>query len=164
VVFDEWGGAWCEQMRAYLPMGRLYKDDQGDATTPTGASVIQYHNEQTINPGDTEDLTLYFGEFALDLPITDAVLTGAQDAQNEFWQQQNRDIGTYFFDASELVLKENNASGEEVIYPVGLTILEESNYNWGYHMMPLVTNSTITADTWWQAHDEDTFYSWHPVV
>jgi len=158
VTFEEWDGGWCESIRAWLPLGRLYKDDNGDATTPTGASVIQYHNEQTINPGDAEDLTLYFGEFVLDLPVTDAVLAGAQDAQNAFWQ--NRTLSTYFFDASDLVLKENNAAGEEAVFPAGLTIPDNSNYNWGYHMMPLVTNSAITVNTWWQAHDETTYYSW----
>ncbi|MBA4366746.1 MAG: hypothetical protein C0403_03820 [Desulfobacterium sp.] len=160
VTFEEWGGGWCESMRAFLPLGRLYKDGEGNAATPTGASVIKYHKEQTINPGDVSDLTLYFGNFALDLPITNAVLAGAQDAQMAFWQQQDREIQTYFFDASELVLKEASASGEEVLFSEGLTIPENSNYSWGYHIMPLVTNSSFTAETWWQAHDEDTFYSW----
>ena len=122
--------------------------------------MIRYHNEQKINPGDTSDLTLYFGDFTLDLPITDAVLAGAQDAQQAFWQQQDRTIQTFFFDASELVLKETNAAGEEVIFPAGLTIPQNSNFSWGYNLSPLVTNASITGQTWWQAHDEDTYYSW----
>lgn len=73
-------------MRAWLPLGRLYKDDQGNATTPADASVIQYHTEQTVNPGDVADMTLYNGNFALDLPITNEVLANAQTAQNTFWQ------------------------------------------------------------------------------
>lgn len=162
VAFETWGGGWCESMRAFLPLGRLYKDDEGNATTPTGASVIKYHKEQTISPGDVSDLTLYYGNFTLDLPITNAVLAGAQDAQFAFWQlpQQEREIQTYFFDTSELILKETNASGEEVLFAEGLTIPENSNYNWGYQIMPLVTNSSITAENWWQAHDEDIYYSW----
>ncbi|MFH2067445.1 MAG: hypothetical protein ABIK15_19750 [Pseudomonadota bacterium] len=160
VTFDEWSGGWCESMRAFLPLGRLYKDDEGNAATPTGASVIQYHTEQTINPGDVTDMALYYGDFTLDLPITNAVLEGAQAAQQAFWQQESRTIQTFFFDASELVLKETNASGEEVIFPEGLTVPENSSYNWGYSVMPLVTNSSITGETWWQAHDQETYYSW----
>lgn len=159
VTFNEWDGGWCESMRAFLPLGRLYKDDEGNTTTPTGASTIQYHTEQTINPGDVSDMTLYYGDFTLDLPITNAVLEGAMEAQQAFWQQE-RTIQTLFFDASELVLKETNASGEAVIFPAGLTIPENSSYNWGYSLMPLVTNSSITGATWWQAHDETTYYSW----
>jgi len=160
VVFEEWGGAWCEQMSSYLPLGRLYKDDQGESTTPTNASVIKYHNEETVSPGEVSDMTLYFGEFTLDLPITNEVIAGAQEAQEAFWQSQERQLSTYFFDASELVLKATDTNGEAVLFPAGLTISEGSNFNWGYHMMPLVTNDEITIENWWQAHDETVYYSW----
>jgi hypothetical protein len=162
VTFSEWDGGWCESINAWMPLGRLYKDDQGNATTPTDASLIQYHTEQTVNPGDVEDMTLYCGEFSLDLPITNAVLADAQNAEQTFYSQmdQDRDIKTYFYDVSDLLLKENDSAGEAVIFPEGLTIPSGSNYEWGYTLMPLVTRSNLTGATWWQSHDEDTYYSW----
>jgi len=81
VSFQEWEGAWCEQLSSWMPLGRLYRDEEGEPATPTNASVIRYHNEERINPGEVSDMTFYYGEFVLDLPITNEVLSGAQQAQ-----------------------------------------------------------------------------------
>jgi len=69
-------------------------------------------------------------------------------------------LGTYFFDVSELILKANDENGEAVLFPEGLNVPEGSNFSFGYHMMPLITNENITIESWWQAHDETIYYSW----
>lgn len=130
----EWEGAWVESLRSWLPLGRLY----AEGGSPTNATTLKYHKEQTISPAEAEDLTLYFWQFALDAPITQAVIDGANAAEQAYWGNPPQ-MKTYFFDASDLVLKEDNASGAEVVFGADLD-LSNSFYSWGYHMSPLTTD------------------------
>jgi hypothetical protein len=85
VSFQQWDGAWCESLRAYLRLGSLYFDDSGNPTSPTNASTVYFHSEQTIDPQTATDLTLYTWEFTLDLPIIQSVVDGADAAQGAYW-------------------------------------------------------------------------------
>jgi len=154
---DEWQGAWCEALRAWLPLGQLFVDNTGqfDGSYPPQNTTIKYHTEQIVNPGSlNNDLTLYYGDFALDAPITQDVIDNSMTAQNTYWN--NPAMKTYTFDISELVLLD--ADGDAVIIDEDLD-LSESWFSWGYHMHPLITTQ-LSIENWWQAWDEDTFYSW----
>lgn len=153
--FNDWEGAWCEALKAYLPLGRLYKNDAGESITPDNTSTVNYHEEETVSPATALDMTLYCWQYVLDAPIDQSVIDAADEGT--YWGD-GAIKKTYFFDASELVLKEDNASGEAVIIPAGLD-LSASNYQWGLHVSPL-TEAPYTVDDWWKAHDADTYYSW----
>ena len=151
---EEYEGAWCEALNSYLPLGRLF----AGADTPNSGDTLNYHSEETINPATASDLTLYYWNFALDAPIDQNDIDGAAAAEQAYWGGDPTEK-QYFFDASELVLKETDENGDEVIMGFDLD-LSDSFYEWGYHMSPLTTNGDYTKDDWWQAHDEDTYYSW----
>ena len=147
LTFSEWEGAWCEALKAYLPLGRLYVEG-----VPVNTDTLAYHAEEVVCPGTLEgDLTLYFWGFALNAPIVQGVIDGAPAAEAAYWQNPPVEK-TYSFDATNLVLKD--ADGDPVIIGVGLD-LSESMYGCGYNMMPLVTTQGC-QDPW----SEDTYYSW----
>jgi hypothetical protein len=154
---NEWDGAWCEALSAFLPLGRLFKDDSGNPRDPANSDIIFYHGEQTISPATVQDLTLYYWGYAPDAPITQTHIDNAAQAEAAYWQNPPVEK-TYFFDASELMLKEDSEDGDEFIVPAGLD-LSGSIYECGLHMMPL-TETPYTADDWWKAHDADEYYSW----
>ncbi|MEJ2039342.1 MAG: hypothetical protein P8X55_10450, partial [Desulfosarcinaceae bacterium] len=81
VAFSEWDGAWCESLKAYLRLGTLFA---GDAT-PNDGTTVYYHAETTIDPGTATDLTLYTWSFALDFPVDQTDIDGADEAQNTYW-------------------------------------------------------------------------------
>jgi hypothetical protein len=151
VVIDdmnEWTGAWCEALNAYLPLGRLY----AGVDVPESGDILSYHAEEVVNPGTLAgDLTLYFWGFALNAPIDQDVIDGAPLAEGTYWQNPPVEK-TYTFDATNLVLKD--ADGNPVIIGSGLD-LSGSMYTCGYNMMPLVTTQGL-MDPW----NEDTYYSW----
>jgi hypothetical protein len=157
VTFNEWDGAWCEPLRAYLRLGNLYRDENGSATTPTDDSDVYFHAEQTLDPQTATDLTLYTWEFMLDLPITQSVVDGADQAQSTYWNSPAET--TLTFDASEMMLYQGS---NEVVIPDGLD-LDGTNLQWGYHIGPLTTGQ-YKADTtpfFWEAHEADTYYTWN---
>jgi len=147
-TLGEWEGAWCEALKAYLPIGRLFS---GGGSAQSG-DIVYYHAEEIINPGTIlDDMTLYFTGFALDAPIDQTDIDNAA-ADEQAYRGGPPVEKTYTFDISELVLKD--ADGDPVIIGSGLD-LSESMYTWGYNMMPLVEGSGV-VDPW----NEDTYYSW----
>ncbi len=158
VTFEEWDGAWCESLRAYLRLGNLYFDNIGNPTTPTDASTVYFHSEQTLDPQTATNLTLYTWEFTLDLPITQSVVNGADTAQNNYWMNPPTEK-TFNFVAADMMLYQG-ANAVEI--PEGLD-LEGSNLQWGYHIGPLTTSHYYDdhAPFFWQAHEAQTYYSWN---
>jgi hypothetical protein len=158
VTFDQWDGAWCESLRAYLRLGNLYFDESGNATTPTDASTVYFHAEQTLDPQTATDLTLYTWEFMLDLPIDQSVVNGADMAQNSYWSGSPTEK-TLSFVASEMMLYEGSNA---VVVPDGLD-LDGSNLQWGYHLGPLTTTQYYENQSpfFWQAHEAETYYTWN---
>ncbi len=59
ITFDnDWDGAWCESLQAWLPLGTLGSSFNGD-------TILTYHKETTVMPGDenvfpSSDLTLHY--------------------------------------------------------------------------------------------------------
>jgi hypothetical protein len=151
---NEWDGAWCEALNAYLPLGRLY----AGGGTPENTDTLSYHAEEVVSPATVEeDITLYFWGFALDAPIDETDVDNAAEDEQDYWDPEvlpDPAEKTYTFSATELVLKD----GDEDPIIIGFD-LSESIYTWGYNMMPL-TVAHYAQETWWQAHDADEYYSW----
>jgi hypothetical protein len=98
---NEWDGAWCEALKAYLSLGRL--------DSPTNATTLYYYVEETIDPSLAQNLTLYCWGPA------------PGQSQEEYWSQppENRVEHVYTFDAETLVLKDQNgdpvlAEGDDI--------------------------------------------------
>jgi hypothetical protein len=145
---DEWDGAWCEALNAYLPLGRLY----AGGGTPDNADTLSYHAEEVVSPATVEeDMTLYYWGFALDAPIDQTDIDNAAANEQAYWAGAPVEK-TYTFSATDLALKDGD--GDPVIIDAGLD-LSESIYTWGYNMMPLVTEP-LCPDPW----NEETYYSW----
>lgn len=164
VSFQQWEGAWCEALKAYLRLGSLYFDGNGDAAVPTDASTVYYHTEQTLNPSEAEDLILHTWSFTLDLPIDQAVIDGANAAQNAYWSSQTEKA--FYFDAETMMLY---ADAEHTL-PVTMTDaglnLAGTNFQWGYHIGPLTTAQYFSDHSpfQWQANDADVYYTWNTGV
>jgi hypothetical protein len=168
VTFQQWEGAWCEAMKAFLRLGTLYFDpDTNEATTPTDASMVYYHAEQTLDPGEAQDLTLYTWSFTLDAPFDQSDIDGAQAAEAAYWQPPinpedppNQTQKTYYFDAETMMLYED--AGHTI--PIDMSDpnldLEGTNYQWGYHIGPLTT-AQYAQENSWQANEAPTYYTWN---
>ncbi|MDY6903135.1 MAG: hypothetical protein SWH61_00470 [Thermodesulfobacteriota bacterium] len=159
-TMEDWDGAWCEAMNAFMPLGSLFNDGSGGDTTPTNASVLEYHQEQTVNPATVNNMTLYYWGFTMDAPITQADIDGAGAAEQAYWDglDGSSTATVFFFDANELVLKEGDISGDEYVLPSGLD-LSNSFYQYGVNISPLTTDEYSVANSW-QAYGADTYYSW----
>jgi hypothetical protein len=154
VTFSQWDGAWCESLRAYLRLGNLYIDE----STPTNASMVSYHAEQTVDPQTAVDLNLYTWEFTLNLPITQEVVDTADTAMNTYWNSTPTEK-TFNFVASEMMLYQGSNAAE---IPEGLD-LEGTNLQWGYHIGPLTTSHYYSNSSpyFWEAHEAPIYYSWN---
>ncbi|MFZ1986131.1 MAG: hypothetical protein WAU91_17095 [Desulfatitalea sp.] len=165
VTFQQWEGAWCEALKAYLRLGSLYIDDDFNPSTPaippTDASTVYYHTEQTLSPSEAEDLILYTWSFTLGLPIDQTVIDGSSAAQSAYWSSQT--LKTLYFDAETMLLYAD--AGHTI--PVTMTdtglILTGTNFQWGYHIGPL-TVTEYTAENSWQANNAETYYTWNTGV
>lgn len=159
-TMDDWTGAWCEAMNSFMPLGSLFNDENGQDTTPTNESVLEYHQEQNINPATVNNMTLYYWGYTMDAPIDQADIDGAAAAEGAYWGAlgPGSTATTFFFDANELVLKEDDVSGDAYVLSDGLD-LSNSMYQWGVNIAPLTTTEFSFNDSW-QAHGEDTYYSW----
>jgi hypothetical protein len=157
VDFEQWDGAWCEALRAYLRLGNLFFDENGDVD-PDDESTVYFHSERTIDPETATDLDLYSWEFTLDLPITQSVVSGADQAQNDYWSSSPTEK-TFNFVAAEMMLYQG-ANAVEV--PDDLE-LEGSYLEWGYHIGPLTTTryNANSAPYFWEAHEAETYYTWN---
>jgi hypothetical protein len=151
VSFNEWDGAWCESLKAYLCLGTLFVN----SATPNDSSTVYFHAETTIDPGTAADLTLYTWSFALDFPVIQADIDGAGAAQNTYWSGTPTEK-TYTFTASTLMLTDSD--DDEVTLGSGLD-LDGTMYQGGYNLSPLTTDQ-YTVDTQWQAFDADIYYTW----
>ena len=85
---DEWHGAWCQSLNAYLNLGRY--------PTPNNDTVISYHAEEIIDPSTAENLTLYYWGPPLGM------------THDEYWAGAASEK-TYTFDALNLVLNDETA-------------------------------------------------------
>lgn len=148
VTFQQWDGAWCESLRAYLRLGNL--------TTPTDASTIYFHSEQTVDPQTATNLTLYTWEFTMDLPIDQDAVNNFNTDRNNYWS--NPAEKTFYFDAGNMMLEDT--VGNSVTLGSDLTIPDGSDLQWGYHIGPLTTTQ-YTIDNFWQAHEAQTYYTWN---
>jgi hypothetical protein len=124
---DEWSGAWCQALNAYLTLGRY--------PTPTNATVISYHAEETIDPESAANLTLYY--WGPPLGTT----------HDDYWGGTVTEK-IYSFDALSMVLI------DEVSQPILDTISET-----GTTISPLTLTSLDQAEMW-TAYDQDVYYSW----
>ncbi len=147
---NEWDGGWCESFIAWLPLGNL---------TPANGDTVYYHTEQTINPSTATDLDLYYWGFALDAPITQQVIDDAPTNEMNYWNNPPTEKH-YFFDASELVLKEDDETGAEVILGDDLNLEGTWFENCGYNMGQLTTDDSYTEENCWEIHQAATFYCW----
>jgi len=133
VTFDEWDGAWCEALNAYMNLGRLYVEGMPPVTNDTEFS---YHSEETIDPSDLDgDLVLYYWG-----PVVG-------QSQNEYWDSNPTAATMLTFNATDLVLENNG------------TPLVDTTSESGSWMSPLTTEE-YTQENQWQAYDSDTYYSW----
>lgn len=135
VTFNEWDGAWCQALNSFLPLGRLYKDDQGNSTTPGNSDILYFHSEQTVVP--TSDMTFYYWGPA------------PGESQDTYWSNpQNQTEKTYTFDASEMVLLDENSQA----------ILDTSS-EFGLNLSPLTTTQ-YSQENNFQAYNADVYYTW----
>lgn len=124
----EWQGAWCQSLNAYLTLGRY--------TTPTNGTEISYHAEETIDPSEAENLTLYY--WGPPLGTT----------HEEYWEGAVTQK-EYSFNALNMVLLDDSA------IPILDTVSET-----GTTISPLTLVSLPEAEMW-TAYDEDVYYSWN---
>lgn len=146
---NDWDGGWCEALSAFLRLGGL---------TPANSDIVYYHAEQTVSPASATDMSLYCWEFCLDAPITQTVIDNASTNMGTYYGGTPTEK-TYFFDATNLVLKEDETNGEQVIIPSTVD-LSSSMYQHGYHMGPLTTDSEYTQYNCWDIYDSSTYYYW----
>ncbi len=144
---NEWEGGWCEALGAHLALGRL---------TPANGDTVYYHIQETVSGSVAENLTLYYWGFALDAPITQAVINGAAAAEGAYMSGAPV-RKTYTFDAAARVLKD--AGGDAVLLGSGLT-LTGTRYQYGYTLGPLTTDDTYDASNCWSIYDGDVYYQW----
>ena len=131
VDFNEWDGAWCESLNAFMGLGRLYADGM---PAVTDATVFSFHTEETIDPSTAQNWTFYYW--------------GPLDGDHETYWGSNPTAATELaFDAANLVLMN------------GATELVDTDSEYGTWISPLTTVE-YTQETQWQAHDADTYYSW----
>jgi hypothetical protein len=128
---NEWDGAWCEALNAYMGLGRLYADGM---PAVTNATVFSFHSEETIDPSTAEDWTFYYW--------------GPVDGDHETYWSSNPTTATELsFNADNLVLE---YQGEALL---------DTTSEYGSWLSPLTTTE-YTQENQWQAHDSDTYYSW----
>jgi hypothetical protein len=149
VTFSQWDGAWCESLRAYLRLGNL--------TTPTNTSTVYYHSEQVLDPQDATDMTLYTWEFTMDMPINQTAVNSFNTDRDTYWGGTPSEK-TFYFDAANMILED--ADGYPATIGSDLTIPDDSDLQWGYHIGPLTTDQ-YTSENFWQAHEAETYYTWN---
>lgn len=160
VTFQQWEGAWCESLHAYLRLGSLYQYDMynNPTVTPTGSSTVYYHTEQTLDPSTASDLTLYTWEFAMSMPIDQTAVNNYDIDFSNYWSSPSEK--TFYFDASTMLLTD----GTNPATLGDLTIPDNSMLNYGgYHIGPLTTTRYYqdASPYVWEANEADVFYSWN---
>jgi hypothetical protein len=107
-TLEEWEGAWCDALQAYLPLGQLFVNG-----TPSDSSLLTYHEQKTMIPGkDNFPPKLYQYGPGID--------------ENDWdYDWENPERHQYTYDTTNFILKEN---GSEVVY---------SGDDWGRELMPL---------------------------
>ena len=124
---EEWYGAWCQSLNAYLNLGRY--------PSPDNDTVISYHAEETIDPANAENLTLYY--WGPPMGTT----------HEDYWAGTVSEK-TYAFDALNLVLRDE---GNQPII--------DTESETGTTISPLTVTS-LPQHVMWTAYDQDTYYSW----
>jgi hypothetical protein len=156
VTFQQWEGAWCEALKAFLRLGNVCFNPDSSPRTPSDSDTVYYHAETTLDPSEAADMTLYTWEFTMDMPIDQTGVSNYNNDMNSYWQTTPTEK-TFYFDADTMMLRDGDGN------PVtlgSLTIPDGSNLQWGYHIGPLTTTS-YTIDDQWQAHESETYYTWN---
>ena len=153
VTFNDWEGAWCEALKAYLRLGSLFAGDN----EPSDGSTVFFHEERTVSAAEATDLTLYTWSFTLDNPITQSVVDSVMEDQNNYWSNQAE--STFHFSAADMMLYDASDT-YEVVIPSDVTIPDNNNLQGGYHIGPLTTTQ-YNENNWWQANEADVYYSWN---
>ena len=151
VEFEEWEGAWCDALSAYLRLGSLY----GGGSTPNNSSTVFFQSEQTVSAADASDLTLYTWTYTLGMPISQTVIDNSAAAEAAYWQHPSEK--TFVFDAMDMMLYDSTGTYSAVLSG---DVPQGSNLENGYHIGPLTTDH-YTVDNWWQANEADEFYTWN---
>ncbi len=165
VTFQQWEGAWCESLKAYLRLGSLYfNPNTGIATSPTNTSTVYFHAEETLDPATATNLVLNTNQFTLTCPITQAVIDNAADAENTYWQHQVET--TYYFDAATMMLYRDAGHTTPVIMTDSTLDLSNTRFQGGYQIGPLTEAHYYIDQTpfFWQANDADVYYTWSTGV
>ncbi len=155
VTFQQWEGAWCEALKAFLRMGNICFENDGNTRTPSDSDTVNYHAETTLDPSEATDMTLYTWSFTLDAPIDQTDINGAGAAESSYWSSPTEK--TFTFTAATMMLTDVDA--DEVTLGSSLD-LTGTNYQWGYHIGPLTTTQYDSSNHW-QANDADTYYTWN---
>ncbi len=146
-VFNEWGGGWCEALKAWLPLGRAIAE---------GSPTVNYHTETTVDPQTAENLDLYFWGFALDAPITQDVIDGSAAAEGAYWADAPTEKH-YTFNAQTMLLEDEDSDA----VTIGDSLdLDNTIFQGGYNMGPLTIDDAYTAGNCWGIYDETTYYYW----
>jgi hypothetical protein len=162
VTFQQWEGAYCESLQAYLRLGNLYFDNSnGGATTPTDASTVYYHIEQTLNPSTAsaiDGVPLYTWEFTMSTPIGQTEVDNYDTDFSNYWGSQSEK--TFYFDAATMMLTDGSSN------PITLGSLDidtDSNLNFGYHIGPLTTAHYYenASPYVFEAQEAPVYYSWN---
>jgi hypothetical protein len=82
---EEWSGAWCQTLNAYLNLGRY--------EIPNNDTVISYHAEETVDPASAENLIFYYWGPPMGTP------------QEVYWGGEVTEK-TYSFDRLNMVLRD----------------------------------------------------------
>jgi hypothetical protein len=163
-AFQQWEGAWCEPLKAYLRLGGLYYAQNGTQTnTPTNASTVYYDTQATVTPTEAaalQGVPLYTWSFTLGTygqPISQSDVTNANTAQSSYWGHEVEK--TFYFDPDDMMLKDNVGNAASI---AGLTIPDGSFMQGGYQFGPLTTTHYYNNQSpyIWEANNAATYYTW----
>jgi hypothetical protein len=145
---NEWGGGWCDALKAFLPLGRV--------ASPGNASIINYHSEETVSGDILSDLTLYCWAFGLDAPLSQASIGGAEAAKAAYYMLPPVKK-TFTYTVADLLLRD--AEGDSVLLGAGIDV-SGTSYQHGYGIGPLTTSDSYDASNCWEIADSEIYYQW----
>ncbi|MDA8141346.1 MAG: hypothetical protein M0036_22105 [Desulfobacteraceae bacterium] len=165
-AFNQWEGAWCESLKAFLRLGILYYDQNGSPITPTDDSTVYFHTEQTVDPSMAAELgldgvPLYTWSYTMDADASGIVqddLTNYMSNQNSYWGHETEK--TFYFDPATMIRKYSNGHAVTI---AGLTVPNNSPMQGGYSVGPLTTGHYYNNQSpyFWEANNAQTYYTWN---
>lgn len=145
---NEWEGGWCDALKAFLPLGRI--------ASASNASTVNYHAEETVSGDIASDLTLYGWTFALDAPLSQDAINGAEAAKGAYYMGPPVKK-TFTYTPADLLL--HDAENDSVLLGAGIDVSETSYQN-GYSIGPLTTSDSYDASNCWEIADSAVYYQW----